>query len=400
MNYAEIVRQKIAEGFKTCKEIAESLGIKYGAKGHSSLRTAFRREMQKKAKPPKEKILKDQQPPKTTSELIAFDFGKRAESAKVKELNAKYNHLLKAYEDSEKRFDALINIKQPVEIVNIEPIVSESKSETVPIIQLSDTHFDERVEPSTINGANKYNLEIAASSWSMLIQNSLKMIYHERNNSEIKQVVIWLGGDFISGNIHQELRESNYLSPTQAIRFAKEKIITAINFYLQHGKFEKIIIPCNFGNHGRTEKEKFIATGYRNSYEWMMYHDLADYFSNNKKIEFVIGDGIYVYLNIMGYVNRFFHGDYIKYSGGVGGLTIPLRKAIGDMNKETVADYNFMGHYHQRWQATKDCFVNGSLIGFNAYAQSIRATPEERQQGLNFLNKKYGMISSMSIYCR
>jgi hypothetical protein len=44
--------------------------------------------------------------------------------------------------------------------------------------------------------------------------------------------------------------------------------------------------------------------------------------------------------------------------------------------------------------------VNGSLIGYNAYAQSIGASPEEPQQGLNILNKKYGMVSSMSIYCR
>jgi hypothetical protein len=131
-----------------------------------------------------------------------------------------------------------------------------------------------------------------------------------------------------------------------------------------------------------------------------MYNDIADYFSNNKKVEFVIANGIYVYLDIMGYMNRFFHGDYIRYQGGIGGLTVPLIKSIQRMNQQQVADYNFMGHYHQRWQATKDCFVNGSLIGYNAYAQSIGASPEEPQQGLNMLNKKYGMVSSMSIFCR
>ena len=57
--------------------------------------------------------------------------------------------------------------------------------------------------------------------------------------------------------IHEELEESNYLSPTQATRFAKEKkIITAIKFYLQHGKFDKITVVCNYGNHGRTNKSR------------------------------------------------------------------------------------------------------------------------------------------------
>jgi hypothetical protein len=398
MNYAEIVRQKLNEGFTTCKEIAHSIGMDYNSKSYPALKSAFGRF--KNGETLKEKPEKKVEVPKTTSELIAIDFGKRAESAKVKELNQKYNHLLAEYENSEKRFDALINIKQPVQITRIEPILSESKNEAIPIIQLSDCHFEESVDGQTINNLNDYNLEIATIRWNKIIQNSLKMIHHERNNSDIKQMVLWLGGDFITGNIHTELRESNLLSPTQATRFAKEKIITAINFYLEHGKFDKIIIPCNYGNHGRTEKEKFISTGYRNSYEWMMYNDIADYFSNNKKVEFIIANGIYVYLDIMGYMNRFFHGDYIRYQGGIGGLTVPLIKSIQRMNQQQVADYNFMGHYHQRWQATKDCFVNGSLIGYNAYAQSIGASPEEPQQGLNMLNKKYGMVSSMSIFCR
>jgi len=391
MTAVEIVREQIKAGCTTVKQIADKVGIKWSDPQYTAIKIAFGRE--RKTNP----LLKKAQTPQS---LIKIDFEKRQESAKIKELKAKYEHLLKAYEASEERFDALINIKEPVNIYELEPILSESKNESIPIIQLSDTHFEEHVNPDTINGQNEYNLEIATYRWNKTIQNSLKMIHHERNNADIKQLVLWLGGDFITGNIHTELRESNLLSPVQAIRFAKTKIITAIKFLLEHGKFDKIVIPCNFGNHGRTEKEKFVSTGYKNSYEWMMYYDIADYFSGNPKVDFQIANGIYNYVNIMGYVNRFFHGDYIRYSGGIGGLTIPLIKAIGRMNQQQVADYNFMGHYHQRWQATKDCFVNGSLIGYNAYAQSINANPEEPQQGLNFINKKYGMVNSMSIYCR
>ena len=127
MNYAEIVRQKISEGYKTCKEIAHSIGMDYNSKSYPALKSAFGRF--KNGEQLKEKVEKPVEVPKTTSELIAIDFGKRAESAKVKELNAKYNHLLAEYENSEKRFDALINIKQPVEITRIEPYLSESKNE-------------------------------------------------------------------------------------------------------------------------------------------------------------------------------------------------------------------------------------------------------------------------------
>jgi DNA-binding MarR family transcriptional regulator len=337
---------------------------------------------------------------KPTKEIIIEDIEKRKVNAKVRELESKYNYLLAEYEDSEKRFDTLLNIKEQVKIIDIEPILSQSKSEAIPIIQLSDWHFEEKVDPFVINGLNEYNLDIAAYRWNKCIQNSLKLVHKERQSSDIEQVVLWLGGDFITGYIHEELEEDNYLSPTQATRFAKEKIITAIKFYLQHGKFKKIIIPCNFGNHGRTNKKPRVATGYKNSYEWMMFNDIADYFAGEKRLQFHIPNGLFAYLNIFEKKCRFWHGDSIKYGGGIGGLTVPLIKAIHKYDEQTKADYNFMGHYHQLWQATKNCIVNGSGIGFSPYAQRIGASPEEPKQAFSLIDVKYGMTTKMEIYCK
>lgn len=349
--------------------------------------------------PEKTEPLEDYKEP-DPKQAILGDLTKRKESAKIKELEAKYKHLLDEYEQSEKRFDALLNIKEEVEITVIDPVLSSGKEESIPLIQLSDWHFEERVDSATINGLNEYNLDIAGLRWVKCIQNSLKLIHKERHSSNIKQLVLWLGGDFITGYIHEELEESNYLSPTQATRFAKEKIITAINFYLNHGGFDKITIPCNFGNHGRTNKKPRVSTGYKNSYEWMMYHDIADYFAGNKKVEFLIPNGMFTYVDIMGYMNRFFHGDSVGYGGGIGGLTIPLIKAIMRYDQQQKADYNWMGHYHQLWQATKNCRVNGSGIGYGPYAQRIGASPEEPKQGFNLIDKKYGLTTQMQIYCK
>lgn len=333
-------------------------------------------------------------------EAILGDLTKRKESAKVKELEAKYKHLLDEYEMSEKRFDTLLNIKEEMAVGQIEPLTSSGKEESVPVIQLSDWHFEERVDADTINGLNEYNLEIAAYRWTKCVQNSLKLVHKERHSSEIKQLCLWLGGDFITGYIHEELEESNYLSPTQATRFAKEKIITAIKFYLEHGRLDMITIPCNFGNHGRTNKKPRVSTGYKNSYEWMMYNDIADYFSGEKRVKFIIPNGMFTYVDVMGYVMRFFHGDSIGYGGGIGGLTIPLIKAIQRYDQQQKAYYNFMGHFHQLWQATKNCRVNGSGIGYGPYAQRIGASPEEPKQGFNLVDKKYGVTTQMEIYCK
>jgi hypothetical protein len=338
--------------------------------------------------------------PPTPIELIREDIAKRAAQAKVRELESKYKALLDDYVESEKRFDTLVGIKEPVSFTKIETDLSSGKHTGVAVVQLSDWHFEERVDPLTINGMNEYNLEIANLRWNKCIQNTVKLLRKERGAITIDTMVLWLGGDFITGYIHEELEEGNYLSPTEATRFAKEKIIVAIKFLLEHGDLKKIVIPCNFGNHGRTNKKPRVSTGYKNSYEWMMFKDVEDYFKHESRVEFIIPNGLFAYIDIMGWVGRFWHGDSIKYQGGIGGLTIPLIKAIQRYDQQQKADYNFMGHYHQFWQATKNCIVNGSGIGFSAYAQRIGASPEDPVQAFSIIDQKYGLTIRCPIFCK
>lgn len=346
---------------------------------------------------PEPKPKKEEKPEPTVEERVAGDVSAIRESAKVRQLNEKYKHVLIKLEEAEKRFDALVVIKERVDVHKIEPLLSQGKSEACPVIMLSDWHFEENIDPRTINGLNEYNLEIAEQRWVRCIQNSMKLVHKERHSSEVKQVVVWLGGDFITGYIHEELEESNYLSPVQAVRFAKKRIISALDFYAQHGNFERIVVVCNYGNHGRTNKKPRVSTGHKNSYEWMMYKDLQDYYQKNKRFEFVVPDGLFAYVDVFGYVNRFWHGDTISYGGGIGGLTVPLIKAIGRYNTTIKADFNFMGHYHQLFEATKDCMVNGSGIGYSAYAQRIGASFERPQQGFKMIDRKHGYTTKLNI---
>jgi hypothetical protein len=333
-------------------------------------------------------------------DAVKADLEHRKESAVVRQLKEKYTHLLKQYEDSEARFDAMLTVKEEVQVHEIAHKSEEGKHYATPVVQLSDWHFEERVDAATINGLNEYNLDIAKTRWNACVQNSLKLVQKERNSCQIDNMILWLGGDLITGYIHEELEENNYLSPTQAVRFAKERCIEAIKFYKQFGKFKKITVVCNYGNHGRTTKKKRVSTGHNNSYEYMLYQDLADYFSNDSLFEFIIPQGNFAYIKIYDYMLRFMHGDTIKYGGGIGGLTVPLIKALHRLDTQIKADYNYMGHFHNFFQATRNCIVNGSGIGFSPYAQIIGASPEEPLQGFSLIDSKYGQTVRMPIFCR
>ncbi len=325
------------------------------------------------------------------------------ERAAAREAQAKYKYLLREYELLEGQFNTMLAVREgpddPIEI----PIKAHDTGQHIacPIIALSDWHFEETVDPETINGLNNYNLEIAEARWFTCIQNAMRLVAMDRKHSTIDEAVVWLGGDFITGYIHEEMQQVNSLSPVMAIRFAKKHIIAALEFMLKHGRFTRITVVCNYGNHGRTDKKKIISVGYRNSYEWAMYCDIADYFAQKgeERIDMRIPRGFLEYAVILGYTWRFMHGDYIRYQGGIGGLTIPLVKALHRYDTQRYADYTILGHFHTRIMATARCYVNGSGIGYNAYAQSIGAPPEAPVQSYILVDQARGVTIMAPIFC-
>jgi hypothetical protein len=89
-------------------------------------------------------------------------------------------------------------------------------------------------------------------------------------------------------------------------------------------------------------------------------------------------------------------GARIRYGGGVGGLTIPANKAITQWNRLKHADFDCFGHFHQAFDG--GTFIsNGSMIGYNAYAISIKAAYEEPVQMLFGIHSKLGKYITRSI---
>ncbi len=86
---------------------------------------------------------------------------------------------------------------------------------------------------------------------------------------------------------------------------------------------------------------------------------------------------------------RLIHGDDIKFGGGVGGITIPIRKKLAAWDKACRADLTVMGHFHQLINGG-DFIVNGSLIGYNEFAQAIGASPEEARQAFFLISARNG----------
>jgi hypothetical protein len=267
------------------------------------------------------------------------------------------------------------------------------KDEAIAISALSDVHTEEPVIKSIVNNLNEYNLQICEDRVTKYFKRLLYMINQSRKAGYvIDHLVLALLGDFITGYIHEELEEANSLTPVEASLLIQSLLIKGIKLLAEDGKLKKIVIPCTPGNHGRTTKKKRYTTGYKNSYEWLMYNNIRDLFKaigGYENVEFIIPESEFIYMNLFGYVNKFSHGDHFKYQGGIGGIEIPLKKWVLRENAVIKTDMSWIGHWHQYIVLNK-VRVNGALIGYNSYARAFGFEPEPPKMQFQLLDKKRG----------
>lgn len=278
--------------------------------------------------------------------------------------------------------------------------LSSGLREATAIFGLSDVHAEETVRKGETPVRNEYNLQIAEKSIGRFFEGARWLIDLHRQKFKIRSALCWLGGDLMSGHIHEELKERTSFPPIKTLLWLRPRIMAGIDRLLEDDQLEQILIPCSYGNHGRnTQKSYRGVLGAWHSYEWLLYQWLASMYENEPRVQFLADESAHQYAEIYDFNLHFHHGDETNYNGGVGGITIPLNKATAQWDKARRCDYHHFGHWHT-YMDTGQIVVNGSVIGFNGYAMSIKATPEDPQQFFYLLDSKRGKTCKSPIWVR
>jgi len=320
-------------------------------------------------------------------EVVARDRKTSVEKRMAVNVGAKYKFALTELERLEKENEAFK--QKSGDVFNIPVRVGTDTSEAVAVILASDWHLEELVRKEWVGGKNEYNLQIAEMRAIEFFQNALMLLKKEQRSVRIDTMVLWLGGDFITGNIHDENVETAQLLPIEAMLFAERLIKSGIQFLLSNTKV-KLVIPCNAGNHARITRKQRHSTDVGNSLETIMYHHLAEYFKGSSRVEFILQEGYHVILPIYpDFKIRFHHGQNVKFGGGIGGLYIPAKKAISQWQKSETVQMDCFGHLHTL-KIDGDFICNGSMIGYSPFAVAIKGDFEKPKQAFFLIDKKRG----------
>jgi hypothetical protein len=277
--------------------------------------------------------------------------------------------------------------------IEIKASAKKVKTRATAVLLASDWHVDEIVKASTVNGLNNFNWTTAQERVNNFWNNAIKLYQMFEKETQIDGIVIGLLGDFFSGHIHLDLHSNTSFQPVEAVWRVQNLIAGGIKEFSKLSK--RVAVVCCDGNHSRINEKKSVSNAYGNSLETLMYLHLSEQIPN---VHWHIGEGYHKYVKIYDFILRFHHGDYVRYGGGIGGLTIPMNKAIAAWDKAKPSTLDACGHFHTRFDGGK-FVVNGSLIGYNAFALSIKASYERPQQTMFLVDSDFGKTIVSPVFC-
>ena len=285
----------------------------------------------------------------------------------------------------------------PFEKIDIK-FKAHTKGVRYAIALFSDAHIEETVVPASVLGKNEYNLEIAEERIKNYFNNLATCIIKDN----IEELIFASLGDTISGFIHDELTQTNGLTPSEATIKAQSLIYSGLNFLCKNTKLNSIKFIGIVGNHSRTTKKIQHSNGYKLSYEWIMYQNIKNMCEiTGLPIDFNIPESEMAVAD-MPDGNRFIfiHGFQIK-SGGNGtvcGIYPALNRLSMKWDKTFNQDKIYLGHFHS-CVSIPNATVNGSIIGFNAFALSNGFAYEEPAQMYEVYDSERGLLLTRKIYC-
>lgn len=342
------------------------------------------------------------EPTKTAADLIdaAKMVRESALKAKLARSLEERRALARELELAEQRFNVLAELdehRRPLSVKSsIRGYGAGHRREATAVAIGSDWHVEEHVDPKTIDGLNEYTPEIARRRAARFFA-GIEWLSRDPRFAVTSLVLVGLG-DIITGYIHDELVEGNFMSPTEAVLFAQDLWGDGIRFLLKSTELTEIKVPWLFGNHGRTTLKPRVATAYANSFEWLLGHMLAKEFRDEPRVSFSVADGHHMVVPIYDWRLHLTHGDKVKSMGGIGGVDVPLNRAIAQWHRTMPAECTAVGHFHE-YNSGQRLTRNGSLIGFSPFSRDIvRAAYEAPQQAFFLVDRTRGKTACAPIW--
>lgn len=289
---------------------------------------------------------------------------------------------------------------KPVPWIN--PNRAAHKSEHMPYLLTSDFQVGEVVNPAETEHGYGFDVPIFQRRYKRMVEVSIYLArQHVGPGWTYPGFIYARGGDPISGGIHQELRETDSLTPMEAARVVAETEVEGIATLA--AEFGKVFVPCvGHSNHSRLtfkpQAKKARANSFDAMIDWMIMDKIAGMPKVKGRVKFQTTESPDVFFPIYEMNILLTHGDNIGSRGGQGfiGPAATIMRGAQKVVMEQSAmgrriDRVDLGHFHTPMYLGW-VLVNGSMPGYSEYAKMFRMRPSPPQQTLLFHHPRRGVV--------
>jgi hypothetical protein len=275
------------------------------------------------------------------------------------------------------------------------------RAQSVVGVHWSDVHMGEKIDAEEIGGINEFNSEICRLRLRRHISAACNIGSRWAADTDCVGAYFALGGDLISGDIHEELRMTNDLTSHEQVQAMVEEVIAGIRHLKE--AFGFVHVTCVPGNHGRNTPKPTAKLYARLSYDMMIGAMVQREFVNDPRVTFQISAAKDQVTPIFGRNVLSTHGDKMGTGGGQGfaGPFLPIvrgaKKTLAQYaSKGTNIDLMIHGHYHTSGNPG-NVLSNGSVPGYSEYGDDLRFVIEPPQQNLFLMHSRWGLRERMPI---
>jgi predicted MPP superfamily phosphohydrolase len=300
----------------------------------------------------------------------------------ILDLEKQLKEFKKTFEENETLIHNIIKTKvdnMNVNIQNYYPEIENDNSNRIAVLHLSDIHFGKIVDfKGEDSDLNKYDKEIAKQRLAKLFLETESHMY----NNNIENLVILLGGDIVSGMIHDELKYRVNESLMNEIFQLATFISELINRLPEHFKLK---VVCVSGNHGRTQKRVEFEFKATNNFDYLFYLIVKNMCPG---IDIDVSETTCRCLNLNGKNYLVHHGDFTRGGGNLAGApVITGSRDAAKMAKKynargKIIEAIFIGHFHTHFYIpglNVKVIGNGSVIGLDSFANELALFGEAEQ---------------------
>lgn len=266
---------------------------------------------------------------------------------------------------------------------------------------LTDTHFDEVVDPQQIQGLNAYNREIAEIRLRTWAQGAVKLAKHYLAGVKYDGVCLMLGGDIFSGNIHEELARTNEDTLFGSLLYWLDPLRAALELLAR--EFGRVHVAGTPGNHGRMTRKPIAKQRAADNLDWLLYRLLSRELAKDDRFTWNIPTSADTLVQVYDVRYNLTHGDQFRGGSGIAGALSPLmlghaRKSRRNQMAGNPYDYMVLGHWHTT-MAVKSLIVGGAMKGSDEYSYLGNFDHEPPQQPLWLTTPERGITFMAPIAC-